>query len=279
MRVKVQTDEEIKESARSLFRAMLARKSLVERGMPLLAEAIWIVKGQQNDAEHERILPEYCYKTIELLRGHVFKILPTFAQVFGGRSADSPAIHGSTDWEKLGALIGAAMRSLRFAEVEANQEIPETSRTDFGKIAAEELRKWKANADEVRKTVETLGMAVRGFQHEADKSAYHQGPEAMALLAKGFAEGVKASLDEKGIPPGMRELKLIKTYRFLLIAWPEIDEMIRAQPPKTRNDLWSWLTPFSQANWVEISDLEQLNRTCESIGLKLKGPGAPRKQI
>ncbi len=53
--------------------------------------------------------------------------------------------------------------------------------------------------------------------------------------------------------------------------------MLKANPPKTRNHLWDWLKTFSYVRWIEIQDLEQLNRLCNEIKLKLKKPGAPRK--
>ena len=72
-------------------------------------------------------------------------------------------------------------------------------------------------------------------------------------------------------------MKLRGTYEILLLAWPEIAEMLKANPPMTRNHLWDWLLPFSHARWIEIVDLEQLNRLCNEIKLRLKKPGAPFK--
>src|SRR5271170_7702446 len=66
MRIKVQSDEEIKEEARAKVRDMLLRKSFAERWEPLCKEMGWVVKGRQNEAEHQMILPDYCSSGKEL---------------------------------------------------------------------------------------------------------------------------------------------------------------------------------------------------------------------
>jgi len=76
---------------------------------------------------------------------------------------------------------------------------------------------------------------------------------------------------------GERKLKHPQTYQLLLMAWPEIDAMLKSDPPKRMLDLWNWLAPFSYAGWIEITDLDPLVSLCQSIKLKLKKPGAPRK--
>jgi hypothetical protein len=115
--------------------------------------------------------------------------------------------------------------------------------------------------------------AVAEWHQNAAKS----GLEDVAKFHAGVTKGSTGFLDPDGNLAGEMKIQLSKTYQFLLISWPEIQEMLVADPPKTRNYLWEWLSPFSYAGWIEIQDLEQLNRLCNEIKLKLKKPGAPRK--
>ena len=99
----------------------------------------------------------------------------------------------------------------------------------------------------------------------------------MTKFHAGVAKGSAAFLDKDGELVGEGKIKLRDTYEMLLLAWPEIEEMLKADPPKTRNHLWDWLKTFSYIRWIELEDLEQLNRLCTEIKLTLKKPGAPRK--
>ena len=59
MKCKAKSEEEIREEARVIFREMMLRKPLFDRGEPLLKELIWVVKGRENEADHAKILPDY----------------------------------------------------------------------------------------------------------------------------------------------------------------------------------------------------------------------------
>ena len=99
----------------------------------------------------------------------------------------------------------------------------------------------------------------------------------MTKFHEGIAKGSVEFMDSDGELTGERKIKLKNTYEILLMCWPEIAVMLQARPPKTRNHLWEWLRPFSYAMWIELQDLEQLNRLCTALKLKLKKPGAPFK--
>jgi hypothetical protein len=92
----------------------------------------------------------------------------------------------------------------------------------------------------------------------------------------GIAQGIDSFLTPTGEIRGEDKLKMAQTYWMLLLTWPEIEEMLRAEPPKRMEDLWDWLSPFTYAGWIEIQDLDQLVSLCRPLKLKLKKPGAPR---
>jgi hypothetical protein len=102
-------------------------------------------------------------------------------------------------------------------------------------------------------------------------------PEALTSFHAGVAKGLEGFIGNGGELKGEQKIKLRDTYDILLLVWPVIKEMMEAKPKKTRNHLWDWLKPFSYACWIEIQDLEQLNRLCSEIKLRLKKPGAPFK--
>jgi hypothetical protein len=287
MRIKAQSEEEVKEEARIRFREMLFRRSVLQRGVPVVKELIWLMKGRQDEAEHQRILPDYCYNMFERFKRTLFEGMPTLSETIAIRNQDLAAKAKSVeetkqcatvDWENLGIVIGCANRCFRFYEVESEEHLKQEGRSDYGKIVGEELVKWHSGSDWRVQKMMAMEENAKGSVQKLDEIAYQWGPEAMTLFRRGMARGTSGVLDEKGVPVGKSKLPLIRTYRFLVTAWPEIQEMISADPPKTRNDLWDWLAPFSNANWIEIKDLDQLNRFCESVQLKLKKPGAPRKE-
>jgi hypothetical protein len=287
MKVKIKSEEEVNDEARMRFRAMMARMTLFERGEPLLKEMKWVLKGRENEAEHQMILPDYCYNSFNLLKRTLFNVVPTYAEIITIADKDAAATAISIedakqcisfDWEKFGAVIGMGVRCFRFLELEAKAKLKQEGLSDLDENQAADLAKWLFSWDWVEEKVAALEEYSKAAIPKWNEAAYQWGPEAMTLLNQGIARGTSGLLDEAGAPVGEGKLKLIHTHVFLLIAWPEIEEMISADPPKSRNDLWDWLTPFSDDNWIEIKDLEQLNRLCDSIKLKLKKPGAPRKE-
>jgi hypothetical protein len=306
MSIKIKSDEEIKDEARKIFREMMLRKPFAERWEPVSTELAWIIKGGPNEAEHRRILPDFCYNIFELYNRTVFKVLPTFSntvtvidkQLAASSKSVAEAKQCLTiDWEKFGVVLGIGIRSLRFFDVEVEEKLEQEGLLDLKEDQYEDLMKlfvgpnWleiktaEVQAQEPGKPVEEIAeKQLTAFEEyikasipKANQLAYQWGPEAITQLHQGIARGASGFVDDKGELYGERKLQLVETYGFLLIAWPEIQEMMEANPPKTRNDLWDWLTPFSHSKWIEIEDLDQLNRLCDSIKLKLKDPGPPRK--
>jgi hypothetical protein len=306
MRYKAKSEEEIKEEARLKFREMMFRMSFCERGQSLVTEMLWVLRGRQNQAEHRKSLPDYCYNVFDLFKRTLFQIYPELSEVITitdkelaakGKGIEDTQQCLKIGWEQLGIVTGIGIRGLRFMEVDVEKQLKQASLLDLDDEQCEDMAKWlygpdwlekksaEIQAQEPGKSVEeivdgkmkALRDNIKGSIPKWNDFAYQWGPEAMAGLNKGISKGISGLVDERGASVGEGKLQLMDTYVFVLIAWPEIQEMMSANPPKTRNNLWEWLEPFSYANWIEIKDLDQLNRLCDSIKLKLKKPGAPHK--
>jgi hypothetical protein len=88
----------------------------------------------------------------------------------------------------------------------------------------------------------------------------------------GIPEGFLVLLDDQGdfaVRKNRHEM-----YLLLLLHWPEIAEMQKTQPPKTRRDLLDWLEKREGTQLV--SDQKQFNEICDDIGLVLAPPGRPK---
>ena len=258
------SDKGLEEKAAARLREMLARKPLLARLEPVMVELSWVVAGRPGADQHQKILPEYCYQIFELYRRTLLKVLAPLSEVVAVKDPERAASCASTqeakqavaiDWEKLGAVIGMGERSLMFVGGELEGKIQEAGLSDL--TAEQEAKAGKMLFGE-EPVVENPGesQALEGQalavaeRLEKGVAEWHQkavgwGPEAVSPFHAGVAKGAAGFLDQSGQLEGERKIKLPRTYELLLIAWPEIADMLAARPPKTRNDLWEWLTPFS----------------------------------
>jgi DNA phosphorothioation-dependent restriction protein DptG len=103
-----------------------------------------------------------------------------------------------------------------------------------GKKAAEFLAKkserrieklLESNFDELP---EKTKMAVPEWHQKARE----WNPEAVTKFHVGAAKGSAEFMDKNGQLKGESKIKLKHTYEFLLLVWPEIEEMLKADPPK-----------------------------------------------
>jgi hypothetical protein len=299
-------DETLQQRAVAKFKKLLLRKSFWERWEPVQKETLWVITGRKGAKHHKKILPDYCYNILELHRRTIYKLIKPLSDVilFKNRKL---ALKAKTveeakkamiiEWEKLGSVFEAGERSLRFFEKELERKLRRDGFFKLGKKKEDEIYRLFLGGAWIEKKIAEIQAIDPGApleeilakRHaamaETTKRAvpdWHQKagdwePGAVTKFHHGVTKGSEGFLDEKGNLAGEKKLKLKYTYELLLLAWPEIEEMLKAKPPKTRNHLWDWLLPFSHAQWIEIQDLEQLNRLCHEIKLKLKKPGAPQK--
>jgi len=299
-------DETLQQRAEAKFKKLLRRKSFMKRWEPVQKETLWVIKGRRGAKHHKKILPSYCYNILELHRRTIYKLIKPLSDVIlfknRRRALKAKTVEEAKkamiiEWEKLGSVFEAGERSMWFIENELERKLKREGLFKMGKKKNDEIyRLFFGDAWIEKKFAEIQAIdpgapleEILAKRHaalaETTKRAvpvWHQkagewGPGAVTQYHHGVTKGSEGFLDEKGKLAGEKKLKLKYTYELLLLAWPEIEEMLKAKPPKTRNHLWEWLLPFSHAQWIEIKDLEQLNRLCNEIKLRLKKPGAPCK--
>lgn len=98
--------------------------------------------------------------------------------------------------------------------------------------------------------------------------------EISAFLS-GIPKGFKAFLDDKG--EFAMKGKRTEIFLLLLMLWPEIEEMRRAQPAKTRLDLLKWLEKEDGRQLV--TDPKVFFAICDDIDLDMTTPGHPFKVV
>ena len=111
--------------------------------------------------------------------------------------------------------------------------------------------------------MKTLGFSYWG------RLAYQTGPEAVAEFKAGLAEGQVGFLDNDGKLVG--ESNRSNNYQFMLLAWPEIKEMLERKPLPTRTDVFDWTKPYTKAGLCSFIDIDQFLDFCEDIKLKFAG--------
>jgi hypothetical protein len=88
---------------------------------------------------------------------------------------------------------------------------------------------------------------------------------------RGIPEGFKAFLNFQGEFVGNK--RRFESYLLLAMNWPEIAEMQKAQPPKTRKDLLEWLE--KQDGKQLYADPKKFFELCGEIDLDMSPPGHP----
>jgi len=301
-----ESDEKIQDEARDKLHEFFLRRPFWERWQPVMSENQWVLLGRKDPSNHKKQLPDYCYNIFDLYGRTLFKSMVPEREVI--KSHDSKKLDQcktiaeakqvlDIDWEKAGSVSGVWSRAMQFFEQQAGDKIEEEGMADLTEAEIEDLLRLtlgEAFLEEQCTKIQALDpgkpiyeIIENLFKKQAEqaanwgtymgKLAYEWGPGALGGLKKGEAKGTTGFLDLNGNVKGERKLKHPQTYQLLLMAWPEIDAMLKSDPPKRMLDLWNWLAPFSYAGWIEITDLDPLVSLCQSIKLKLKKPGAPRK--
>jgi hypothetical protein len=304
--MRCKTDDEIRDDARKQVLEMLAQKSFFERWLPIVNGIQSQLLGFPFEKGNEEALPEYCYNILELYRRTIFRTMPrTFEAIkvydqqklAGCKTMEEAKAFVFVNWKKLGMISGSVVRTVHFFDREMElafqkfgfDDLPNNEQEGFEKLffSGPWFEKQQAilQTREPGKSAEEISNAFFNSQVEGAKLlgpaaanlAYEWGANALEELKSGEAKGAAGLLDADGNLKGQRKIRQRFTYVMLLFAWPEIDAMLKSQPPKRMEDLWNWLTPFSEAKFIEIEDLDQLVSLCRPIKLKMKRPGAPRK--
>lgn len=299
-------DKELQDKASAKFQKILQERSFIERWEPLAKEINWVIGGRPNLGQHQTILPDYCYNIFDLYARTIFKVVAPLSEVLTitdkeraatAKTVEEGRLAMKIDWEKFGSVLAMGERAAMFFENYAEQMLkneglldlpPEKNAEVYKLIAGDKWMEAKRaefqGVDKDKPVEEIFEKQISALVETAKKAVpkWHEKardwePGAMTKFHSGAAKGSAGFLDEAGELHGERKIKLKSTYSLLLVCWPEIQAMLKAEPPKRMEDLWNWLAPFSHANWIEIQDLTQLVSLARSIKLKLKEPGAPRK--
>ena len=275
---------------RELIHDFLGRMSFEDRWKPLAEELQWVLAGSKNPSEHKYILPGYCYEILDVWRRTLFKNLPSLDDtLFIIRNADGKSVKElRIDWRCLGRVIGIAERGLQFFDLEAISLLKADGLLDlkpekekmvlklaFGnRWLKQNLAKLILRPHRYIKTVvekcRSLYFRVRilGFS-KWGHLAYRTGPEALAEFKAGLAEGQVGFLNNDGQLVG--ESNRARNYEFMLLAWPEIKEMLARQPLPTRTEVFDWTKPYTNAGLCSFIDIDQFRDFCEDIKLKFAG--------
>lgn len=299
-------DEALQRKAANKLRKLLLERSFMERWEPVSKEMNWVISGRPNDAQHQKILPDYCYHIFDLYARTIFKSITPISEVITitdkERAATAKTVEEARaamkiDWDKMGSVFSAGERAMMFFENEAEPLLKRDGLLDLPPEKDDEIyqlfigdRWMKAKLaeiqalDKAKPVEEIIEKQITALEETTKKAVpeWHQKardwePGATTKFHTGAARGSAGFLDQDGELHGERKIKLKNTYEILLICWPEIEAILKAKPPKRMEDLWNWLVPFSHPYWIEIQDLDQLVSLARPIKLKLKKPGAPRK--
>jgi hypothetical protein len=256
----------------------------------------------QNASSHDtELLPDYCYNILSVYRRTYFKGLPSVAgtvrvtdkgNLAGAKSIAAAKQVLEINWRSLGKVMGIFSRGMRFFDLEAEQtlesdgllNLPSKKQKEVGEIllGKEQLQALKKleKSDVVRasfkkiseKDIEELRKTLASVSPMWVQLAYQWSPGAMAEFSAGIAEGQRSFLDKDGQLVG--ESNRANIYNFLLMAWPEIKEMLETNPKKTMSDLHLWMQPFVRQGLTSSVDIETLRDVCapppSGIGLSLR---------
>jgi hypothetical protein len=84
-------DKVLQAKAAAKLRKMLQRASFMERWDPVAKELHWVIGGRQNEEQHHKILPDYCYQILDLYRRTIFKGFVPIGGGGGSRAEPGPA--------------------------------------------------------------------------------------------------------------------------------------------------------------------------------------------
>lgn len=265
-----QLSREPSQPDKELVRAVFYKIPLMERGTPIQQELLWVLLGRQNSEQHIKLLPEYCYNIFDVFLKTYFKGFPLLSETVqitdsaglpGAKSIEAAKEVLRINWKNVGRLFGIMARCIRFAEMEAAEEL---EKDGFSGSSPEEIvslftmifgRDWvltnrtrieKENPDKIfveyLQEHTTSALSRIPSMVPIETVAYEWSPEASADFHAGYAEGMSIFVDFNRQLAG--ESGRSGIYTLLLLAWPEIKSMLEASPRKTLSDLHEWMMPF-----------------------------------
>jgi hypothetical protein len=239
-------------------------------------------KQPVSEAKYSVQLPVWCHNICDQLTKSVFRSLVDSAPKDGKFTA--------RNWGRMTGFIlrwasfcfndaPAVLKREGFFDLSPEQEekIEENSGIDLlFPIASEKFQKPITNEEEL------LEAGEAHFQKKSDEWM-NQAFGVLSFFANqpiseqhkflcGIPEGFTIVVNNEGEFTGKRGRYEI--YLLLAMYWPEIVEMQKSEPPKTRRDLLEWLE--KQEGKPLVEDEKQFYAICGDIGLDLAPPGHPK---
>jgi len=287
-----------KRSDKKIVADFFRRIPAMQRLASVNAELTWYLTQAANPISHIKCLPDYCYNIFEKFGRTTLKSLPKISDTIAGdikglafcKTIEDVKKIVKIDWPRMGTLIGIGIRGKRFVDVEVENTLKREGvwglvpkdgglALVFDQTRLEKMAK-NGGVQDVGRGLEqilkddtsTFTEKLPGLIAYFGQLAYLWGSDALADWNKGLSIGLKEFLDEDGQP--VHESVRKNIYDFLLLAWPEIKEMLEATPKKTVTDLHEWMLPFMRHDMCNLIDVETLRDVCapppSGIGLKLR---------
>jgi len=263
-----------------------AEHTIVGRLMPF-AEALHrsVMKAAEQpvpEINHSSALPPWCHKMCDELT----------KSAFGSLVKASPR-RTKFSCRNYGRIVGMLLRGVVFLLKEAPAQLKRDGLLD---LSPEQKTKLEAHAGlpllfaaatkQLQKPISNQEELLKAGEEQIEK-------QTEALLSSGFLflrYMLNRPVEEQheflcGIPQGFVLLinyhgefaggrNRLDVFLVLAMHWPEIVEMQKAQPPKTRRDLLKWLEAQENRRIVENEKL--FFELCGDIGLSLAPPGHPQ---
>jgi hypothetical protein len=256
--------------------------TIAGQAIPVL-EAFWLAFNRARDqgsveAEQSACLPAWCHHIADQFAKTVFKSMIGLDP------------KGQFDARNFGRMIGLMLRAGVFVFKEIEPLLRKEGLWDLSKgeerrlkeISGLELlfpiasKNWKLpirNENQLlhqtERHVEKRALNLMESVRTVLAHLWGQSIEEQHQFLCGIPEGFTTFLDGEGQFTGDRGRT--KLYLALLALWPEILEMQKAEPPKSRRDLQQWLIAEKQVSMVDNPDW--FDHLCDEIGLVMKGVG------
>jgi hypothetical protein len=226
--------------------------TIAGRLIPLM-EAFWLAvnraRGQGSvEPEHSACLPPWCHRIADLFAKTVLKSL----------IALDPK--GQFDARNFGRLTGFFLRAGVFVLKEIEPLLLKEGLLDLSKSEEKKIEEhlglellFRIASKALNRPIRNENQLFNQFGRYAEKGAvdwmkrnktvllhlWGQSVEQQHRFLCGIPEGFMTFLDTEGEFTGDRGRTAL--YMELLALWPEIVEMQKAEPPKSRRDLQRWL--------------------------------------
>ncbi len=232
---------------------------------------------------HSAVLPEWMHNLCDKITTNLFKGL-----------VDAAPRDNVVNAHNFGVMIGILLRGVVFYVKDVPAILEKDGLTNLSPEREAKFEKLAGLPQLFEKATEFFKKPVTDGETLVDAGAEHLGRKAEELMANfgkvmlylfnrpvqeqaafldGVAKGFKVFLNNEAEFAGNK--RRLNVYLALLISWPEIAEMQKSEPAKTRKDLLEWLE--KQEGELLFEDPKNFYYLCDEISLDMGPPGHPAK--